>query len=160
MGTAYWEQRVQQIAKTLRRRKGSISLTYIDHTINADTSQPIILGRECANCGSKVKYAKRPGTCVRCHKQWRRDHERRPKYYYSKSSNNVAKIDPETRLEMAENQGWSCLICNQVVERLYLDHCHETGKIRGLLCLQCNSGLGSFRDDPDRLASAIRYLQA
>jgi len=134
---------VQQIAKTLRRRKGSISLTYIDHTINADTTQPTFEGRECANCGSRVKFIKR-----------------RPKYYYSKASNNVTKINPEKRLEMAENQGWSCLICNQVVERLYLDHCHETGKVRGLLCLQCNSGLGSFRDDISRLASAIRYLQA
>lgn len=142
----------------VRRRRGVIRLTFIDHTITAETSQPTAQGAPCLNCRSTVKFARRKGTCVRCHKQWRRDHERRPKYYYSKKNNNAVKISPEARLEMSEAQGWSCLICNQVIERLYLDHCHETGRIRGMLCLHCNSGLGSFRDDPVRLQRAIEYL--
>lgn len=142
-----------------RRRKGVISLSAIDPTINAETSQPTIQGKPCLNCRSRVKYAKRPGTCVRCHKQWRRDNERRPKYYYAKTSNNAVKISPEARAEMVEAQGWTCLICKEVTGRLYLDHCHETGKIRGMLCLHCNSGLGSFRDDPARLSAAIEYLR-
>lgn len=148
------------IGSVKRRRKGVISLSFVDPTINAETSQPTVEGAPCLNCKSTVRFAKRPGTCVRCHKQWRRDHEKRPKYYYSKNSLNVAKVSPETRADMVEAQGWACLICKEVKSRLYLDHCHTTGKIRGMLCLQCNSGLGSFRDDTERLTAAIEYLKS
>lgn len=147
------------IGQVKRRRKGIISLDSIDFSISAETSQPTIQGKPCRNCLSPVKYARRPGTCVRCHKQWRRDHERRSVYYRSKAIPISVKISPEQRIEMIEAQDWSCLICGEVASRLYLDHCHKTGKIRGMLCLHCNSGLGSFCDDPVRLSAAIEYLQ-
>ena len=43
--------------------------------------------------------------------------------------------------------------------RLAVDHDHKTGKIRGLLCISCNVGLGHFQDDVELLRSAILYLQ-
>lgn len=54
-----------------------------------------------------------------------------------------------------------CAICTEVCgsgKSLAVDHCHESGKIRGLLCSKCNLGLGLFRDDIILLVAAKRYL--
>ena len=58
-------------------------------------------------------------------------------------------------------QDASCGICNSKgTEKniLVLDHCHSTGKIRGVLCNNCNRALGLFRDNTDILESAIKWL--
>jgi len=56
----------------------------------------------------------------------------------------------------------SCGICNCSGDddnRLVLDHCHSTGVIRGVLCDQCNLGLGSFKDNTENLNNAIKWLK-
>lgn len=58
---------------------------------------------------------------------------------------------------MKSAQGGKCAICAEPGE-LCVDHCHATGRIRGLLCRSCNLALGYLRDDPNRLLSAIDYL--
>lgn len=65
---------------------------------------------------------------------------------------------------MWASQGGRCLICGTDKpggrgNRLHVDHCHETGRIRGLLCTGCNIGLGQFKDDPARLRAAADYLE-
>lgn len=55
-------------------------------------------------------------------------------------------------------QGGCCKICGQE-KPLVVDHCHAEGNVRGLLCQQCNSGLGMFYDNIAYLSEAIRYLQ-
>jgi len=64
---------------------------------------------------------------------------------------------------MLQAQNHRCKICgaeDSKVEgkRMFVDHCHTTGKIRGLLCHLCNSGLGLFRDSTELLTKAIGYL--
>lgn len=62
---------------------------------------------------------------------------------------------------MIEAQGNKCLICNdEFAERRkrHVDHCHKTGVVRGLLCQNCNFGIGAFRDRPDLLIAAANYL--
>lgn len=41
---------------------------------------------------------------------------------------------------------------------LVIDHCHKTGKVRGLLCMRCNAGLGNFNDDPEVVTRALLWL--
>lgn len=53
----------------------------------------------------------------------------------------------------------SCVICGSN-EKLVVDHCHETEQIRGILCTNCNLGLGHFKDDPLLLEFAIQYLNS
>lgn len=62
---------------------------------------------------------------------------------------------------MLESQSGGCAICGGTEKiNLAVDHCHETGKIRGLLCSKCNLLLGRANDDPTILANAIKYLEA
>ena len=66
------------------------------------------------------------------------------------------------RLKILEEQaGGRCLICNEEFgdSAYHVDHCHDTGMVRGLLCRNCNLGLGFFGDDPSRLISAHLYLR-
>lgn len=62
--------------------------------------------------------------------------------------------------QMLAGQGGKCAACRGDSGRrpFQVDHCHETGQIRGLLCGNCNSTLGHAKDDRDRLRALIRYL--
>lgn len=62
--------------------------------------------------------------------------------------------------KMVVSQNGLCAICDKppVDERLVVDHCHNTGKVRGLLCRLCNSGIGKLGDDVERLKRAVAYL--
>lgn len=64
---------------------------------------------------------------------------------------------------MLDKQDYKCAICREkkvYSRRKYLsvDHCHKTGRVRGLLCDACNLGLGKFNDNPDLLVRAVTYL--
>jgi len=63
---------------------------------------------------------------------------------------------------MFADQNGQCAICRQTPERLaqmHVDHDHELGHLRGLLCSSCNQGLGQFGDDPALLLRAVVYLR-
>lgn len=59
---------------------------------------------------------------------------------------------------MISSQAQKCKICDGL-KSLVIDHDHETKKIRGLLCQDCNKGLGFFKDSKTFLQSAIKYLE-
>lgn len=71
-------------------------------------------------------------------------------------------LTAERYREMLAAQRDSCAIClTRPVRRfeLVIDHNHETGEVRGLLCSACNTALGFFKDSPGRLAAALDYLR-
>src|SRR5712691_9437778 len=65
----------------------------------------------------------------------------------------------EYELRLAQQNG-ACAICKKTPKRrlLCIDHCHVTGKVRGLLCTRCNAALGSFEDDPNLMQAGADYL--
>lgn len=65
---------------------------------------------------------------------------------------------------MFQEQKGSCAICGTSLnesgrKNFSVDHCHSTGKVRGLLCHKCNSGIGFLNDDVNLLEKAISYLK-
>ena len=63
-----------------------------------------------------------------------------------------------------ERQSGGCGICKVALSSLdgrliHIDHCHSTGRVRGVLCTNCNTGIGQFNDDEQRLLSAVAYLK-
>ena len=67
-------------------------------------------------------------------------------------------IEPEEYLAMVEQQDGKCLICGKAPDVLAVDHDHQTGEVRGLLCKPCNAALGAFNDDYMLLQKAAAYL--
>jgi 5-methylcytosine-specific restriction endonuclease McrA len=68
-------------------------------------------------------------------------------------------ITEEDYNNMILSQNNLCAICNKSSDKtLHIDHDHITGKIRGLLCSSCNTGIGLFKEDVYSLANAIKYL--
>jgi hypothetical protein len=59
---------------------------------------------------------------------------------------------------MVSDRGGKCDLCLEKVDKLFVDHCHSTLVIRGLLCRHCNLALGHFKDRPEVLARAVSYL--
>lgn len=71
-------------------------------------------------------------------------------------------LNKEQYLQMVSDQSSCCKICNTYKENsfsLHIDHCHETNKVRGLLCNKCNQAIGLLKHDIDLLHKASAYLQ-
>jgi hypothetical protein len=119
-----------------------------DHMLmRAHYDQPLGPG----NAVWRLQWAKRPG------------HDADPEKSYNLMQFDIS-VEEYDRLFFA--QEGLCAICSQPerapfkggVRRLAVDHDHETGKVRGLLCMNCNNGLGRFGDDPGLLRAAADYL--
>lgn len=72
-------------------------------------------------------------------------------------------LTPAQLAALIEAQGNRCAICggerNGPGTRLHIDHCHDTGKVRGMLCTKCNTAIGLLDDDPTRAEQVARYLR-
>lgn len=120
---------------------------------NFQTSEEGFLGSICSSCqGTKLKI----------------DHRINRKSTYKKEQRfKKYGLTEESYNQMLEQQINKCGICEKELVRtselhknpINIDHCHETGKVRGLLCNTCNTGLGGFKDSVDNLMNAIQYLK-
>ena len=101
---------------------------------------------------------KNPEAARRKEREWR---QRNPQSQRPRHLRHRYGLEVDTYQQLVVRQGGACAICGTVADdpwNMQVDHCHTTGKIRGLLCHKCNKGIGLLGDDPDRVAAALRYL--
>jgi hypothetical protein len=96
-------------------------------------------------------------------KEWRKENPEKYQNQWLRSSINRYRyqITEEQYCDKLEEQDNKCAICESECDkgRLSIDHNHETNEVRGLLCRQCNLGLGNFSDNIDKLEAAVLYLK-
>lgn len=139
---------------------------------------------KCLNCGNEINNRTRNQVACGSKKikyscAWERQrvssNKAKMKFYNSmsqlerKNYNRTLKIGRKFKIDnlvfedMVRKQNNLCAICGEkeIVEDrcLSIDHCHKTGKVRGLLCRTCNSGIGFLKDDIYLLKKAIKYLK-
>jgi len=100
-------------------------------------------------------------------REWqKKSRDANPEYYMSQHLKKKYGVNYDWYSKAFSKQNGVCAICKKPetteirgkVISLAVDHCHTTGKARGLLCTQCNRGLGLFQDNSESLRSAIEYL--
>lgn len=98
-------------------------------------------------------------------REWRKRNPEREKHQSLKKHYGITLEQYE---KMGSAQNWKCAICGGAEatkdkdggpRRMPVDHDHTTGKVRALLCTQCNRGLGLFSDSPEKLRAAAKYLE-
>jgi Recombination endonuclease VII len=133
---------------------------------------------ECKSCTSarrKQWYRKNRKREIARVKAWQRANPDRQKVWRAKNRDRLNKqlreihlrnkfgLTPDEYDRILETQGGVCALCESPPTpgiSLHVDHDHGTGEIRGLLCVRCNNALGLFREDPDLLKRAARYITA
>ena len=110
-----------------------------------------------AYCRQEMSHFKREA------REWEEGREETSRKMWERSIRIKFGISPETYIEMLDKQNSRCAICGrhqeELPKRMAVDHNHDTGKVRGLLCGNCNTGIGNLRDSIDMLRKAIDYLE-
>lgn len=120
----------------------------LDEFSNVKIKERIYKQSACKKCRSDYRNAKRKANP---NKETLRKRIQRLKSKYG--------ISLDTYNEIYLEQEGKCKICNEPSKKLDVDHCHNTMKIRGLLCSKCNIGLGHFKDSSESMLRAIQYLK-
>ena len=131
------------------------------------------LYRTCMTCGEEKsilefyfrdkKTGRRHSACKECDKaRVKARHQANPERTRNNDLKRNYGITLEEHTKMYENQNGVCAICKKPGDgkwkKLCVDHCHTTGKVRGLLCKRCNIALGEVGDNISTLQKMIEYL--
>jgi hypothetical protein len=143
----------------LRMQEGILQMKQCRHCLKVKSESEF--SRQAKSKDGLYSYCK---ACSTAHSRtWQEKHPGRKKIHYLRFRGIY--ITEKQLSELYELQHGECAICKLPlksefkVDTPHIDHDHTTGKIRGLLCQKCNSGLGFFQDDPTRLSRIIAYLQ-
>lgn len=120
------------------------------------------IGRNCIQCNNDDWYHypnnKNKPRCARCYRSYQYMTPEKQKGYRLRRKYNMTV---EMYNQLLQKQNGGCAICGRKpkTKPLNVDHCHKTGKIRGLLCPPCNRSLGILGDNEDSLLKVIDYLR-
>lgn len=110
----------------------------------------------------RESHKEKVNSLCRKHRNMPKNKEKQRLYIRNWTLKNTYGITSEDYDSMYIEQGGRCAICglhqSELKKKLHVDHCHETSKVRGLLCDGCNIALGRMKDNPDILRNAIKYL--
>lgn len=109
--------------------------------------------KECYRKKQIEKYHELP-----LEKQKYRRRNRNSEYHREYKLKTKYGLTTEQFSAMIVEQNSSCKICNATLDKPQIDHCHKTGKVRGLLCRSCNTSLGLLKENTDTLRSMINYI--
>lgn len=111
-----------------------------------------VFGGNAVIHGTVSSYTNRGCRCLYCseaRREYKRRYDLRTRY----------GISPEEYDSLLDSQQGKCPICELPLRgTAQVDHDHESGRVRGLLCVTCNLGIGHSRDSPRTLRGAIPYL--
>ena len=117
------------------------------------------MSKTCKDCGSGTRKLSTPGPrCASCHRAVRAARKAASHELYVLKTYGLKAGQYQA---LYEAQGGVCYICQRAkgaTKKLAVDHDHETGWVRGLLCGPCNKILGHLRDDPEAAARIVSYL--
>ena len=122
--------------------------------------QPSGYDFKCKDC--KKEYNKNHKSHMKeSSKIWADEHKERVKEISRKGHlKRKYSISPEDYNRLMKQQNNKCLICHRIPDKkLFIDHNHKTGKVRGLLCQNCNLMIGNAGEDINILLSGIEYLR-
>ena len=109
----------------------------------------------------RLKYQNDAAHREKCKKLAKEYREKNPKKRRDAAMQKMYGVSPADYARLMKKQNNACAICRFGFSSTpHIDHCHATNTPRGLLCSQCNLGLGKFRDSPDCLRRAAEYLEA
>jgi len=101
--------------------------------------------------------------CKPCHQKHKVNNPNRPRNNKAEKLKLRYGLSYEQWENIREKENYSCMICgiteDEMPRKLDVDHCHNTNRVRGVLCNNCNSILGQAKDDIEILESAIKYLK-
>jgi hypothetical protein len=123
------------------------------HNAKAAKDGKVSRCKTCAAEYNKQWQAKNP---ERVKEIWKQA-EKKSRNLHRRKATRYGLTVPELDLLFEKSSG-KCMICERQAENLFVDHCHATGKVRGILCLHCNTALGNFNDNIDILKKAMEYL--
>lgn len=129
----------------------------------ADKTRTDGLYPQCRACAasSKARSRAKHGQNREAILAWRRDNPDRVRLMDRKQLLKKYGLTIEDYERLVREQEGSCALCGEPPTQgnLAVDHCHTSGRVRGLLCRGCNTGLGNFKESPELLDRAANYLR-